>query len=124
MTQMKILELFAGIGAVAQAASQHEVVAIDINENAKQVYQSNFGHRYLTREIASLSDQEFREFGADLWWMSPPCQPFTRRGNRQDIDDPRAQPMLRVFDAIANIRPTRIALENVVGFENSRAGKS
>ncbi len=120
---MKILELFAGIGAVAHAVSErYEIAAaIDINENAKTVYRANFDHRYLTREIASLSDDELGEFGADLWWMSPPCQPFTRRGKQQGADDPRAQPMLRVFDAIENLQPKAIVLENVVGFESSPA---
>lgn len=120
---MRILELFAGIGAVAQATDQRHTIAaaVDINENAKAVYEANFSHRYLTKEIASLSDQEFAEFKADLWWMSPPCQPFTRRGNQRDIDDPRAQPMLRVFDAIESVKPTCVALENVVGFEKSQA---
>jgi len=120
---MRILELFAGIGAVAHgAADRFEVAAaIDINENAKKVYQANFDHSHLTREISSLSDQELSEFDANIWWMSPPCQPFTRRGKRQDVNDLRAQPMLRIFDAIKKIKPKGIVLENVVGFENSQA---
>lgn len=120
---LQILEWFAGIGAVAHAVGdQHQIVAaIDINENAERVYRANFSHRWITKEITSISNEQISEFGADTWWISPPCQPFTRRGNQNDIEDRRAQPMLRVFDAIRVLRPANVLLENVIGFENSQA---
>ena len=83
---MRILELFCGIGSVTAAVGDsHSVVgAIDINEHALEVYRANFQDVTLQKEITSLSDSVLRGFDAELWWMSPPCQPFTRRGLRKD----------------------------------------
>ena len=118
---MRILELFSGIGAVAHAAAdRHDIVcAIDISELAMQVYQANFSSQTLIQEITSLTDQQLAEFDAQLWWMSPPCQPFTRRGLQRDLNDPRAKPLLRLIEAIESVRPSHIAMENVIGFERS-----
>lgn len=118
--QWKVLELFAGIGGLAAAWRAAKVVAaIDINHLARQTYQRNYSHPYLIREIESISDAEFASWGANFWWLSPPCQPYSRRGQRRDTADPRARPLLRMIDAIEAYRPTAIGLENVVGFGTS-----
>ncbi len=118
---MRILELFSGIGAVSLASrgGDQVVSAVDINQSAMQVFRANFRAPSLVREISSLSDQDLAEMGADLWWMSPPCQPFTRRGLRKDLNDSRTRPLLHLIEAIERIQPTHIAMENVVGFGNS-----
>lgn len=118
---MKILELFSGIGAVSVAThdSGDVVCSIDINQLAMLVFRTNFDTPVWIQEISSISNQKFKDFQADLWWMSPPCQPFTRRGLKKDIDDPRSSAILRIIDAIEHVQPNHIALENVMGFENS-----
>ena len=120
---MRILELFSGIGAVALAreAGDEIACAVDINQSAMQVHRANFECPTLVQEISSLSDRQLANFGADLWWLSPPCQPFTRRGLQKDLEDARAKPLLRLISAIEQIQPANIALENVIGFENSDA---
>ena len=119
---MRLLELFSGIGAVASAAGEFDVVgAIDIGQPAANVYKRNFSSSVLVREISTLSNEALADFQADVWWMSPPCQPFTRRGLKADIHDPRCQALLRLIDAISSIQPTVVAMENVHGFESSLA---
>lgn len=119
---MRVLELFSGVGSVSAAIGRDVSIvgAVDINRLAVNVYQANFDTPTWVREITSLSDQQFRDFGADLWWMSPPCQPFTRRGLFQDEEDSRSAPLLRILEAIESVRPTNIAIENVIGFEESQ----
>lgn len=118
----RTLELFAGIGGLRAAWPESGTgIAIDIHTGAQQVYHANFQSPYLIREIESLSDDQFQSFEADLWWMSPPCQPYTRRGNRRDLHDPRAASLLRILEAIDKLRPREIALENVAEFEHSEA---
>lgn len=118
---MRILELFSGIGAVAHAAGDlHDIAcAIDISELAMQVYRANFRSPTRIQEITSLTHRQLADFDADLWWMSPPCQPFTRRGLQRDLDDSRTKPLLRMIDAIKSVSPPHIAMENVIGFERS-----
>lgn len=119
---MRVLELFCGIGgcAVALDPANQVVAAVDINDRALAVYAANFRHATFVREIESLGEQEYRRWMADLWWMSPPCQPYTARGKQRDDQDPRARSLIALIEWIDRIRPPFIALENVPPFGQSR----
>ncbi len=118
---MRILELYCGIGGCAAAvAGRGEIVAaIDISRPALDAYEANFAHPTYPLSIEGISTASLREFRADLWWLSPPCQPYTRRGKRRDLADPRAGSLLALIERLDEIRPCCFALENVWGFENS-----
>ncbi len=119
---LRVLELFAGIGGFAAAFPAAEIVnAIDIDQTARDVYLANFQHPYSIKEIASLPFDFFARFQADMWWMSPPCTPFTQRGALRDLDDPRSDALNHLIKAVAALRPPLVSLENVVGFETSQA---
>jgi site-specific DNA-cytosine methylase len=116
------LELFAGIGGFSAAFKNQTIVcAVDINEQAARVYRSNFKHTFLIAEIASLSAEWFYEQSADLWWMSPPCTPFTRRGRSAGLEDPRSSALRHLIGIVPQVLPNLICIENVVGFERSKA---
>jgi DNA (cytosine-5)-methyltransferase 1/tRNA (cytosine38-C5)-methyltransferase len=120
---LKVLELFCGIGGAAAAlapAAARVVGAIDLNHLALEAYRANFPHPVRTANLESLEPQELAAFEADLWWMSPPCQPFTGRGRRRDDEDPRSRPLLHLVEAFETVRPAHVALENVPGFQASR----
>ena len=118
----RVLELFCGIGGCAAAVDGRArvVAAVDVNPNALAAYARNFPHPVSARSLESLPAAAFRAWDADLWWLSPPCQPFTERGRRRDADDPRARPFLTVIARIAEVRPRYVALENVPGFAGSQ----
>lgn len=119
---MRCLEFFAGIGGFPAAFPHIEIVqAIDIDRDACCVYQANHSHLFTVREIASLPDSWFQKNAVDSWWMSPPCTPFTRKGKQEDLTDLRCDAFKRLVEAACRFRPTRIAMENVVGFESSAA---
>ena len=119
---MRVLELFCGIGGCAAALpeSAEVVAAIDINRGALAVYSSNFSHPVEVRTIESMGTSELRDYKADIWWMSPPCQPFTRRGRYRDDRDPRTRAILALLDPIRRIKPPYVLVENVAGFSGSR----
>jgi site-specific DNA-cytosine methylase len=118
-----VLELYCGIGGCAAALGDDAevVAAIDIDRDALAAYRLNFGHRAYARTIESIPLADFRQWRADLWWLSPPCQPFTRRGRRRDLDDPRAESFKVILQRLRDVRPRHVALENVPGFASSRA---
>lgn len=70
---MKILNLYAGIGGNRKLwGNEHQIVAIEYDENIAKIYKDNFpndeviitdAHQYLL--------EHFREF--DFIWASPPC---------------------------------------------------
>ncbi|KAL5960540.1 tRNA cytosine 38 C 5 methyltransferase 2, partial [Taenia solium] len=71
--------------------------------------------------LKSLSEAECLLYDADLWTMSPPCQPFTRMGNQKRGQDVRCSSLLVVIHLIRRTKPPAILLENVKGFEGSDA---
>ena len=120
---MKVLELFSGIGGVASALDgAHEVVcALDISSHVLQAYRLNFDHPTRQANLATLSVEQLAAYDADFWWMSPPCQPYTVRGLQNDLDDHRSKSLVHLMACLSEIQPERFALENVAGFEGSRA---
>lgn len=123
-TKLRVLELFAGIGGCAAAlrgTTAEVVAAVDINRSALEVYRHNFSHPIQTCTIESLSAAWFADWQADLWWLSPPCQPYTRRGKQLDLEDPRSQALLMLLERIEQVQPDYVALENVPPFATSQA---
>jgi site-specific DNA-cytosine methylase len=120
---LRAVESFCGIGGFAAAAGEgiEIAAALDINERALAAYRRNFPHPATARTIESIPADELRGLAADLWWLSPPCQPYTRRGSRRDVDDTRAAPLLALMDHISEIRPRYLALENVPEFAGSES---
>jgi DNA (cytosine-5)-methyltransferase 1/tRNA (cytosine38-C5)-methyltransferase len=120
---MRVLELYSGIGGFSSAFAKRGLVvaAVDHNHLANQVYAHNFDHPILVKNLESLDLAILDQQQADLWWMSPPCQPYTIRGSQRDLDDPRARSFVRILEAIETLTPQYIALENVPWFEGSRA---
>ncbi|MBX2797723.1 MAG: DNA cytosine methyltransferase [Myxococcales bacterium] len=120
---MRVLELFAGIGGCAVALGDRaaDIAAIDQDEAAHTVYVHNHTHPAQRLNLAGVKPPALAAHEADLWWMSPPCQPFTVRGRQRDVDDPRCGALLNVLRCIDAVRPRWVALENVPGFAGSRA---
>ncbi len=118
---MRTLELFAGIGGLHAACPWLSIVAaVDINRDSETVYSRNFSAPYFIRELETIPQDWLALQKADLWWMSPPCTPFTRKGERRDQHDVRTRALLHLIDAVARTRPAYVVLENVIGFENSQ----
>jgi site-specific DNA-cytosine methylase len=118
----RVVELFCGIGGCAAALGGAATVsaALDVNGLALAVYRHNFPHAATACAIESLRADDPRLAGADLWWMSPPCQPYTRRGKGLDVDDARSKGLLHLVELVACLRPPALALENVPEMRGSR----
>lgn len=118
----RVLEWFAGIGGAHAAWPEAEFLgAIDINLVAAQIYQQNFSTPYLIREIESIELEELQRWQADAWWLSPPCQPFSRRGNQLGLNDPRCGAFRHLLQLLNRCQPHAVVLENVEGFADSDA---
>ncbi|MBI4861379.1 MAG: DNA cytosine methyltransferase [Candidatus Riflebacteria bacterium] len=118
---MTAVELFSGIGGFSAAARElgvQVVAAFDQNEVANRVYRANFDLAPCARNLDSLPAGEIPD--ADLWWLSPPCTPYSVRGHRHDDRDPRAASLINLIDAAATRLPRFLLVENVRGFMGSR----
>jgi site-specific DNA-cytosine methylase len=115
-----VLELYAGIGGVA-ATGARIAAAVDHDALAHAIYTANFDHPALRRNLVSFPEAKLAAFGAAIWWLSPPCQPFTVRGKARDVEDRRCESLLRLLPILSAVRPPVVMLENVPGFEGSVA---
>jgi len=117
----KIFEIYSGIGGLAEAVrGKGEVVlAVDQSPLAMQMYRANFDHPVAEKALTSVRDEEIAQLKADLWWASPPCQPFTIKGRQRFLDDPRANTFLDLLGKLERIKPESFILENVPGFAQS-----
>ncbi len=120
---LRVIELFAGIGGLALAlpAGCRLVAAHDQSDAARATHARNHGVPVHGQDLATVEAAALESHAADAWLLSPPCQPFTRRGRRRDVDDPRCRGLLRLIDLLPLLRPRRVLVENVEGFHGSRA---
>jgi tRNA (cytosine38-C5)-methyltransferase len=97
------------------------VESFDINDVANDVYEHNFGHRPHQGNIQTLSAADLDSYKANVWLLSPPCQPYTRQGLQKDSSDARASSFLKILELIPQTLhpPLMLFVENVVGFETS-----
>ncbi|KAJ2305220.1 hypothetical protein IWW55_002045 [Coemansia sp. RSA 2706] len=109
--------------ALKETGIDFQVVrAFDINTVANEVYTHNFAEvPLMQRCIEALPMSMFEALKADLWTMSPPCQPYTRQGLQRGSDDMRSKSFLFLIDLLGKLqrKPTFLLMENVVGFEKS-----
>ena len=128
-SRLGALEFFCGIGGFAAAMAGTNVrvaAAYDQSHVALDVYRLNFpGHAAREKNLERFELAELLDGGSDLWWLSPPCQPYSVRGRRRDLDDPRARSLTHLLELFARLPaaglPRYLALENVAGFAQSRA---
>ncbi|CAG8719051.1 4745_t:CDS:2, partial [Dentiscutata erythropus] len=100
--------------------------AFDINTTANTIYKYNFEKNgspsiLHQRNIESLPLEYYDSYKADIWLMSPPCQPYTRTGLHRGSEDIRSKSFIYLVDLLAKMNnpPTYILIENVKGFEES-----
>lgn len=107
----------------SQAVGLHfeVVMAFEINTNANVVYRANFRSPVAQKSIQDHPQDFFQRLGAEVFVMSPPCQPYTRVGLQKGGQDTRAESFFFILDLIKNLPkgPEFILIENVKGFETS-----
>ena len=102
------------------------VAALEQEPSALATYRLNFPeHPTRQVDLERVGAWELTAPAAELWWLSPPCQPYSERGLQRDLDDGRAGSFLQILAILARLPgellPRHLALENVAGFQESRA---
>lgn len=121
--KLRAIEFFSGIGAFSQAVKLAHlpidvVQAFDQSQWANRTFAFNNGLNPSATNLDTIKSKFIKE--ADLWWMSPPCTPYSRRGLRKDLSDPRAASFQHLLKLVPEHRPKYILIENVEGFIGSQ----
>jgi tRNA (cytosine38-C5)-methyltransferase len=142
---LSYVEFYSGVGGWTMALETaiqevpeyssfklERLAALDNSDVCQHVMHHNFGTLGSKRKrpnqavhIEKITISQVEDWRADIWLMSPPCQPHTRQHDKQslDLEDKRSQSFLHICELLRKIScpPSAILLENVVGFEQSNS---
>jgi DNA (cytosine-5)-methyltransferase 1 len=124
LAKLQAVEFFSGIGSFAEACRNlpvEVIAAFDQNSAANEVYEFNFKLKPESRNLDTIEAGRIPD--AQVWWLSPPCTPYSRRGKKSDLDDARAKSLLHLIEILPLKRPQYFYLENVLGFADSAVHK-
>lgn len=128
MDDIRVLEFFAGIGGMKLACSALNVThttAFEIAPPAAEVYRHNIRDNCEIKikliEQLTLADVDGK---AEMWTMSPPCQPFTKTMHalHKGVDDQRNAGFKHLVHLLSLSKqpPKWIIFENVKHFQGSK----
>jgi DNA (cytosine-5)-methyltransferase 1 len=123
---IKAVELYCGIGGFSKASEHLNIsvqLAYDQNDAAIETYNKNFSHHAQKFNIEKFDAKHLESLHVDFLWMSPPCQPYTKKGVQKDLNDFRSDSFKTVLEALSTCKnpPLHVGLENVEGFKDSQA---
>lgn len=119
MTSRKVVDLFCGIGGMSlgfQNAGFEIVAAFDKWKPALAIYQDNFSHMALEKDLFDpAAGTMIKELAPDIIIGGPPCQDFSIAGKREQGE--RANLTLRFSELVSEARPGWFVMENVYNIE-------
>jgi len=112
---MKFIDLFAGLGGfhIALEKLGHECVfASEIKDNLRGLYEENFDIKPVGDIKAIDIIKDVPEH--DILCAGFPCQPFSKAGNQQGLNDKKNGNLFNsIVEILENKKPTYFILENV-----------
>lgn len=126
MKSLKILELFAGIGACSKALENlnipYEIVdAVEIDKYAITSFNAIHGTNFEPQDITKWN-KDFEDI--DLIMGGFPCQTFSIAGKRKGFEDMRGTMCFEMARIIKKIKPKYFLFENVEGLLSHDKGKT
>ena len=119
MSEIRIADLFAGIGGIRMGMVQalgdaaHVVYSSEWNKYSVQTYEANWhDENPVAGDITKVDEHDVPDI--DLLLAGFPCQPFSVAGNRKGTGDDRYL-WPEMLGAIREIRPRWVVGENVLG---------
>lgn len=125
MDEIRYADLFCGIGAFHQAfkkdGSFRCVLAADINEGARRVYEANHGIKPIGDIRDVVADQVP---DLDLICAGIPCQSFSIAGRKKGFGDDNGNLFWDLLRIVSAKRPRMVIVENVKNLETHDSGKT
>ena len=122
---IRYADLFCGIGAFHQAFNKHGefscVLASDINEGARRIYEANHGIRPLG-DIRKVDESSLPDL--DLICAGIPCQSFSIAGRKQGFGDSNGNLFWELLRIVKAKKPHMVVVENVKNLETHDKGET
>jgi DNA (cytosine-5)-methyltransferase 1 len=121
---LKFIDLFCGIGGFHIALSDLGakcVLACDIDEKCRDVYEDNFGIKP-HNDITKLETKDIPPF--DILCGGFPCQAFSHAGKQSGFEDTRGTLFRDICRILKDCQPKYFLLENVKNLKGHDGGKT
>lgn len=129
---LKYADLCCGLGAFHTTFNKYNekhniekykcVVAADIDEGIRKVYEENYGIKP-SGDIYKMNIDEMPDF--DILCAGFPCQPFSIAGNKQGFEDKeKGNIFYRLLEIIDIKQPNTLILENVKNLHSINKGET
>lgn len=122
---IKCVDLFCGCGGMSlgfEASGFNIVAGIDNWKAAIQVYEKNFNHPVLEKDLLDVDGavELISKYTPDLIIGGPPCQDFSTAGYQ---DENRGRAILSVCysQIVSRVRPKYFVMENVATIQNTES---
>lgn len=123
---LKMVDLFAGTGAFTLAFEKTGFVkcvfANDMIKWSKEIYDCNFEHKMLLRDINNIYVNEVPTH--DILTGGFPCQPFSIAGQQKGFNDERSNVFWKIMEIIDYHDTECVILENVKNLLSHDDGKT
>ena len=109
------ISLFCGAGGMDvgfHTAGFNVCWANDMDKDACNTYQANFGDHVVHGDITKLLPELNAHKNVDCLFGGPPCQGFSVAGN-MDPNDERSKLVMSYMDAVKIVKPKLFVMENV-----------
>ena len=120
---IRFADLFAGIGgfhAVGHSFGWTPAYACDIDENAREIYERNWSFAPSTDITEDANDEVMRIPAHDVLFAGFPCQPFSKSGKQNGMEESRGTLFWNIAKTIEVHRPAVVLLENVPNLAGPR----
>lgn len=124
MTQLKFIDLFAGIGGMRipfEEAGHKCVFSSEIDKYARLTYEAYFGEEP-SGDITLIDPKTIPKF--DILLAGFPCQPFSQAGLKKGLNDHRGGMFFTIKEILEYHKPKAFLLENVKGLRNHNNKKT
>lgn len=117
---LKAIDLFSGVGGMSygfEMAGFQSLLAVEKDYNIAKAYQLNFPHsKVLNEDVTNLKINEVfsnMKDKIDVIFGGPPCQGFSQKGKRLNLDDERNYLFKYFLDVVEYVQPNAFVIENV-----------
>lgn len=124
--KLKLIDLCAGTGAFSHAfektGSVEVVFANDLCKASKHIYDNNFGHDLLLKDLNDIDVKDIPPH--DIMTAGFPCQPFSICGKQAGFDDARSNIFWKLMEIVDHHKPKCLVFENVKNLASHDSGKT
>lgn len=115
MRKYRFVDLFAGIGGtrIAFEPCGDCVYSCEIDEDAREVYERNWGEAPTETDIRNIDKPEDEIPHHDILLACWPCPSFSRFGKKDGLKDERGMLFYEISDILKAKQPKAFMLENV-----------